>query len=53
MVVDRYAQIQSAEDLGGIEMFPDRTPDLRMQEALDDGAPTPEVAEGSNRPTNR
>ncbi|WP_168176500.1 hypothetical protein [Williamsia sp. 1135] len=33
--MDRYRGIQFAEDLGGIEMFPDRTPDLRKDKTPD------------------
>ena len=52
-MANRYSQIEATEDLGGLEMFPDRTPDLRKKETPGDGAPTPDVTEGSNRPTNR
>lgn len=30
--MDRYEAIEAAADLGGIEMFPDRTPDRRKEE---------------------
>ena len=39
--MDRYDQIQAAEDLGGIEMFPDRTPDLRKKDAPGTGCNRP------------
>ncbi|WP_160298493.1 hypothetical protein [Williamsia herbipolensis] len=38
-MTDRYEFIRAAEDLGGIEMFPDRTPDLVKKNAPE-AAPT-------------
>lgn len=43
--MDRYAGFHRNEDLGGIEMFPDRTDDLvGAQKEGPSGAPTPSEA---------
>lgn len=33
--MDRYQRIRAAEDLGGLEMYPDNTPDLSTNKTPD------------------
>ncbi|SIR98485.1 hypothetical protein SAMN05445060_1971 [Williamsia sterculiae] len=36
-MTDRYLHIRAAEDLGGLEMYPDHTEDLRAKNGLGTG----------------
>ena len=49
MATDRYSTITAAEDLGGLEMFPDHTEDLRTKNGPG-SAPT--LNPGASVPTN-